>query len=988
MKRFAAPIVVVLSLLCSAAWAEIDTIWAGTDGGGNFAASGNGTGIADGSYAYEATNKTHTYSNFPSVGGEKGVIDSVKIITRIYVSATQSNDNATLTPSNTGVAKTISTASWNSHVGSSNAGYVSVDITADQVSWLFADFAAGTQIDVANVKNQGPDGGNFYYDAFAFQIFYTPSKPVLTIDTAYQSSTDGTGSVTVQYDLSDVNSDPCKLTLEYSYDGATWYQAYIASASTGTVDNTGVSTGSSTGQITGIATNAANATFVWSTQNASNENGAFAGEDASVYVRGTPNDGTQNGDVVSSSAFTVDNQAPTGHACSTPTDGSDWPGPQPTLASVQATDLSALSYLFDLDSLTKPFSSTDYQTSGWQSADYDWTVSTLQIGDYYWWRVKARDSFGNDADFAVDTFDFRVSATRPNAVIDNAAQTSTDGTGGVTVTFDLSDPQFDACKLIVEYSFDNSTWYQAYINSSSVGTVDNTGVSSGSSSGQITGIATDVSNQTFVWDSKSASNHNGTFSGEDGTVWIRVLPNDGAEDGEAVSSLDFALDNQAPTGHSSSSPADGATNVVLSPLLTANAATDQSTVEYYFELASDVGFSTAVQQSGWQSADSWTPTSPLNGNVLYYWHVRSRDAYGNTGSYATTFDFTTTDGWEYPTAGTIGPCVAPSLGNGVVYVGTGGTDDKLYCISTTDGSLNWSVSLGADAMAVSSAYDESAGKYTVYVAISQNVNAYWDDGASASSRWSRSYGSPARDPSEVIATPDMNNVYYAYNGSGYKVSNSTGSDAAGWPTAGVNASQASSPIVDNATVYFPCTDGQIRKYLADGTVSGNRDVGQAINTPLGGWNGYIYAAPADNFIYNVEMSTMTLLWTSPTLGGQTNTGVFSLGDGYLYVGAGSTVKQLLDSLVVTGDTASSVEGTYTAGGTVNSTPISNVSGSQIYFGCDDNSAYGITSSMGNIAGYPKTDAGNTLPNTPAVDVSSGIVVYTSTEGKVYGYAMQ
>jgi hypothetical protein len=137
------------------------------------------------------------------------------------------------------------------------------------------------------------------------------------------------------------------------------------------------------------------------------------------------------------------------------------------------------------------------------------------------------------------------------------------------------------------------------------------------------------------------------------------------------------------------------------------------------------------------------------------------------------------------------------------------------------------------------------------------------------------------------------------------------------------------------------------------------------------------------------MSTMALIWTSPTLNATTGTGVFTLGDGYLYVGAGSTLKKVSDNIVtVPNDTSASVVWTYNAGGTISSTPIGNVDASQLYFGCDDNSAYGIDSAGTNISGYPKTDAANTLPNTPAVDLSTGIAVYTSTEGKVYGYAMQ
>lgn len=984
----------ILSLLLalftsSVCYAEIDTLWAAGDGGGDFTNSGNGTGAPDGSYVYRSNNKSHTYNNF-NAGAEKGRIDSVKILTYIYVTSSQSNDYATLTPNITNTAKSISTAMWNSRVGSGNAGYEIFNISSDGIAidnspagWSFSDFTATSTMVVSNVKVQGSDGGDFNYDAFGFQIFYTPDKPILAIDTAYQSSTNGSGEITLQYDLSDVNLDACKLTIEYSFNGSTWYQAYIKSASTGTVGNTGVSAGTSTGQITAISTDVSDATFVWDTQEANNENGAFTGEDASVYVRITPNDGGQDGDVRISGAFILDNQDPTGHGCATPNDGTDWPGPQPTLTSSQATDLSTISYFLDLDTITSGFTGSLYQSCGWQQEDYNWIVNPLNPGGYYWWRGKAKDNYGNESIFVVDTFTFQVSAYRPNLLVDSVKQTSVDGSGQVTIYYSLTDPQSDNCKLTIEYSFNNSTWYQAYIQSTSTGSVDNAGVSAGTSAGQVTGIGTDASNETIVWDSDNAGNENGAFSGEDATVWIKGLPNDGTNDGEIVASLDFTLDNQSPTGYSCNSPSNSAADVVLSPLLQANSATDQSTVEYYFELATNAAFSTGVQQSGWQSGLSWIPASQLNGNTTYYWHVKARDVYGNEGAYASYFSFTTTDGWVYPDPGTIGPCTSPSIGDGVVYVGTAGSDDKLYCIDITNGSLKWSTAIGADVLTVSSSYDEGAGKYTVYAVYSKNIIAYWDNGTSSSVRWSRAYGNPANDPSEVIPATDMNNAYYAYYKKAYKVSNTNGTDASGWPTAGFNASANSSPVIDNAAVYIGNTGGSIYKYLVDGTSQGNVNTGGSINTPLNAWNGILYIAPNDAFVFAVDMSTLTLTWTSPTLSANTNTGVFSIGDNILYVGAGSTVKKLTDN-----GASATVNWTYSAGGTVYSMPVTNADGSKIFFGCDDNSAYGINLSGTDLTGFPKTDAGNSLRGTPVVDVANGIVICTSQEGKVYGYTMQ
>jgi len=260
-------------------------------------------------------------------------------------------------------------------------------------------------------------------------------------------------------------------------------------------------------------------------------------------------------------------------------------------------------------------------------------------------------------------------------------------------------------------------------------------------------------------------------------------------------------------------------------------------------------------------------------------------------------------------------------------------------------------------------------------------------GTATANKWTRTYGNPANDPSEVIPGPGMTFAYYAYNRLGYKISNSDGTDATGRPTANINASATSSPIIDNAAVYFANTGGAVYKYLVDGTAAGTITTGtSAISTPLGAWNGVLYTAPADNFVYAVDMSTMTLTWTSATLGAATTTGVFSSGDNILYVGSGSDLEKITDNGATA--TVAGAPWPYTTGGTINSMPITNDDGTKIFFGCDDNSAYGINNSAVNLSGFPKTDAADALQGTPVVDVDNGIVVYTSLEGKVYGYTMQ
>ncbi|GFE58101.1 hypothetical protein AOG1_19810 [Geobacter sp. AOG1] len=111
-------------------------------------------------------------------------------------------------------------------------------------------------------------------------------------------------------------------------------------------------------------------------------------------------------------------------------------------------------------------------------------------------------------------------------------------------------------------------------------------------------------------------------------------------------------DNQAPVGLGNASPADGARNVPVGSTLDATAAvdSDSGSVQYYFQIAKDSGFTTGVQTSGWQAATSYSPTLALSNT--YFWRVKARDAAQNETSYTPTWSFGTTYPPTAPTAGT------------------------------------------------------------------------------------------------------------------------------------------------------------------------------------------------------------------------------------------------------------------------------------------------------------------------------------------------
>ncbi len=102
----------------------------------------------------------------------------------------------------------------------------------------------------------------------------------------------------------------------------------------------------------------------------------------------------------------------------------------------------------------------------------------------------------------------------------------------------------------------------------------------------------------------------------------------GGNEDLSPASVVITVDTVAPAGLGNASPADLAGDQAVTTVVTATAATDGSgTVEYYFEVAQDSGFTVGVQQSGWQAGVSYAPT--LTYNTQYFWHVKARDAEGN-----------------------------------------------------------------------------------------------------------------------------------------------------------------------------------------------------------------------------------------------------------------------------------------------------------------------------------------------------------------------
>lgn len=127
----------------------------------------------------------------------------------------------------------------------------------------------------------------------------------------------------------------------------------------------------------------------------------------------------------------------------------------------------------------------------------------------------------------------------------------------------------------------------------------------------------------------------------DGAHNLTLQVADSAGNSAQSSPRSINIDNTAPTGLSVLSPSDSASDVLTNATLQVNAASDSGSgsVQYYFQIATDLGFTQNVQNSGWQSGTTWAPT--LAHGTQYYWHVGAKDAVGNQTGYITSVFFST-----------------------------------------------------------------------------------------------------------------------------------------------------------------------------------------------------------------------------------------------------------------------------------------------------------------------------------------------------------
>jgi C1A family cysteine protease len=212
----------------------------------------------------------------------------------------------------------------------------------------------------------------------------TESAPNTPPEVTNVTASQGSGIVDIAYDVSDDEQFEVTISFEY-WDGAVW-QPCITTTGEGT-------------QSTGTGKSG-----TWNAKTDFDEHYI-----TNCKIRVTADDGQAENNIGSgeSSTFTLDTKDPTGYGCNTPTNGATSVSINPNLTCLTASDDSPpISYYFQL--AENDTFSLGLQESGWQS-NATWAPSTLDNNTQYFWRMKAKDSYGNETDYG-SSFNFTTEA--------------------------------------------------------------------------------------------------------------------------------------------------------------------------------------------------------------------------------------------------------------------------------------------------------------------------------------------------------------------------------------------------------------------------------------------------------------------------------------------------------------------------------------------------------------------------------------------------
>jgi hypothetical protein len=248
-------------------------------------------------------------------------------------------------------------------------------------------------------------------------------------------------------------------------------------------------------------------------------------------------------------------------------------------------------------------------------------VSGLEPGNLYYLRVRAV----NDAGASAYSDTVSVTTLLEMVRILSAAQTATDGTGGVTIELESFHPDAEAIDIEVLYSDDDGlTWTNAWLASATAGVLTEgvlQGVSVREGGEQITNMV------ELIWSSTNAP----ALAGATGTL-VRARGWDGAEWSDVSVSEPFLVDNIAPdpTGAWIEIPTSDLGAYTFATVLT------NTWGGFLDSLSGIAGYYIAFADGGGTDAGTWATSSPfaltppeLDADyVVYVW---AQDQKGNIG---------------------------------------------------------------------------------------------------------------------------------------------------------------------------------------------------------------------------------------------------------------------------------------------------------------------------------------------------------------------
>jgi hypothetical protein len=346
---------------------------------------------------------------------------------------------------------------------------------------------------------------------------------------------------------------------------------------------------------------------------------------------------TPLGSAVRVMGFTVSeksNQPPNQPRNRSPEDGTMGVGGKPTLQSSAFSDPdindSHATSRWQITTTSGDYSSPVFDTNTDNSNLTSVTVPTLKYSTTYYWHVRYQDNHGAWSDWSAETSFTTTTAPPANQPSCQPGNVSpANGTTDVSLTPTLhssvfSDPDTGDTHVASQWQITTAA---------------------GNYSSPVFDSSTDASNLTTI--ASPLLDHSATY------YWhVRYQDNHGAwSDWSAETS--FTTTTAPPANQSSSqpgnvSPANGTTDVSLTPTLQSSAFSDPNAGDAHaasqWQMTVTAGnYSSPVFDSSTDASNLTTIASPLlDHSTTYYWHVRYQDNHGAWSDWSVETSFTTT----------------------------------------------------------------------------------------------------------------------------------------------------------------------------------------------------------------------------------------------------------------------------------------------------------------------------------------------------------